>query len=184
MVEYGGLNHLLSVMRSKLHFSEQDVFLATSSLSFDVATAELLLPLVAGARLCLYDNLASDLNNVIATIGQQRATFMQATPSVWRVLLEEHSGPLLDGTILSAGEALTTELAGQLLRAGRKLWNLYGPSETTIYSLGAEITGEAEQVVVGRPLGETTAYIFDSQMQVVPVGVRGELYLGGPGVGR
>src|SRR5262249_13791190 len=117
----------------------------------------------------------------IATSG---ATLVQATPTTWRMLLEAGwtGGPGL--TLLSGGEALSRELAQQLLRRGAALWGCYGPPETTGHSTVHRVDGRSGPVPIGRPIANTQVYIVDGRGQAVPVGVAGELLIGGAGVAR
>ncbi|MGZ4111686.1 MAG: amino acid adenylation domain-containing protein, partial [Tumebacillaceae bacterium] len=121
------------------------------------------------------------LKEKLATSG---ATVLQATPATWRLLLS--AGWKNDGTLkmLCGGEALQSELAAQLLESGADLWNLYGPTETTIWSTIQKVDSAADggYVTIGRPIANTQVYVLDRHMQPVPVGVAGELYIGGRGV--
>ena len=86
--------------------------------------------------------------------------------------------------ILCGGEALSRQLADQLLERGDSLWNLYGPTETTIWSTIAKVEAGESPVPIGRPIANTQIYILDSHLQPVPIGVHGELYIGGDGLAR
>src|SRR5439155_2321251 len=112
-----------------------------------------------------------------------RATVMQATPTTWRMLVDSgwDGGAGLKG--LCGGEALPVALAEQLLGLGVELWNMYGPTETTIWSTCSRVR-KAEPVTIGRPIANTSLYILDAPMNPVPVGVAGELWIGGDGVAR
>jgi non-ribosomal peptide synthetase component F len=114
---------------------------------------------------------------------------MQATPASWRSLLEAGWKGKADLKILCGGEALVSDLAERLLERGAELWNLYGPTETTIWSTlyrvtSKEVHGVSNTIPVGRPIANTQIYILDSELQPVPVGVIGDLYIGGDGVSR
>ena len=183
----GVVNFILSTSRQP-GCEAGDVLLAVTTLSFDIAVLELFLPLVNGGRVVVAGREATSdgrrLRDKIAEVGP---TLMQATPATWRLLLAAGwtgSGRL---KILCGGEALGRQLACELLERGAEVWNLYGPTETTVWSsmLKVEGTPAAEGVVsIGRPLANTELYVLDPYMQMLPVGVPGELYIGGAGLAR
>ena len=178
------INFLYS-MQQDLNLHPGDVLLSVTSLSFDIAVLELLLPLVAGATVEMVDRAtAVDGQQLTATLAQTQATFMQATPATWRLLLEAGWTGSPTFTMLCGGEALTPDLAAQLLPRGAALWNLYGPTETTIWSTRYRLTTAADAAVVGHPIANTQLYVLDEQQQQLPIGVVGELYIGGAGVAR
>src|SRR5437588_637887 len=112
---------------------------------------------------------------------------MQATPASWQMLVEAGWEGEKGLKALCGGEALSRELAKKLRERSAGLWNVYGPTETTIWSVMKKIEGgkaEEEAVGIGRPIGNTQVYVLDEQMSAVPVGVAGELYVGGAGVAR
>src|SRR5438270_10049122 len=109
---------------------------------------------------------------------------MQATPVTWRMLLAAQWQGNQHLKILCGGEALPSELAQQLLPKGTSLCNLYGPTETTIWSTVRKIEPEDKMITVGRPIANTQVYLLDAQLQLVPVGIPGELYIGGDGLAR
>ena len=112
---------------------------------------------------------------------------MQATPATWRLLQEAGWEGTAGLRIWCGGEALLPELAQQLRHLGAAVWNLYGPTETTIWSSAYEVTeghGAGASVSIGRPLANTQLYVLDGQLRPVPVGVLGELYIGGDGLAR
>ena len=159
-----------------------DVVVAVTTLSFDIAGLELWLPLTVGARVEIASRAeAADGRLLQARLTRAGATVLQATPATWRLLLEAGwtGGPAL--RMLCGGEALPPELAAQVLAGGGDLWNLYGPTETTIWSTVDQVVAEAP-VTIGRPIANTQAYVRDAAGQRVPVGVLGELYLGGTGL--
>jgi len=160
----------------------EDVMLAVTSLSFDIAVLELLLPLVNGAKVLL---ASREMSQDGVQLGQllRQATLMQATPATWRLLLASGWTGQPDLKILSGGEALPSDLAAQLMTCGSELWNLYGPTETTIWSTQQAIYADRD-VGIGFPIDNTQVYILDSHLQQVPIGVSGELYIGGLGLAR
>ncbi|MFJ9952360.1 amino acid adenylation domain-containing protein [Kitasatospora sp. NPDC091207] len=183
-VEIGhrALVNLLSGFADRLGSDRRDVWLGLTSLSFDISALELLLPLVTGGRLVLApDGLAVDGPGLRALVEREGVTHVQATPSGWRVLLG--AGPLPAGlTALVGGEALPLPLARQLRAGTDRLFNVYGPTETTIWSTCSEVPAAPEDVRIGRPIANTRAYVLDRRRRPLPVGVPGELYLGGDGV--
>jgi acyl-coenzyme A synthetase/AMP-(fatty) acid ligase/acyl carrier protein len=109
-------------------------------------------------------------------------TIMQATPATWRMLLDVGWSGRQDMRIISTGEALPRELADRLLPMARELWNLYGPTETTVYSALCRVQPGEGPIIVGRPVDNTQIHIVDRHMQRLPVGVPGELLIGGDGL--
>ncbi|MFF7457249.1 amino acid adenylation domain-containing protein [Kitasatospora sp. NPDC008115] len=183
-VEIGhrALVNLLAAFAERLDSGPGHVWLGLTSLSFDISALELLLPLTTGGRLVLTpDGLAVDGPGLRALVEREGVTHVQATPSGWRVLLG--AGPLPAGlTSLVGGEALPLPLARQLRAGTRRLLNVYGPTETTIWSTCAEIPEAPEAVRIGRPIANTRARVLDPRRRPLPIGVPGELHLGGDGL--
>ena len=178
----GVVNFLLSMAREP-GLSEGDRLLAVTTLSFDIAVLELLLPLTVGATVCIAPaETAADGHALDALFRDCRPTIMQATPAPWRMLLSAGWTGAPDLRILCGGESLDCGLARQLLECGDELWNLYGPTETTIWSTCERITAASAPVTSGRPIANTTTRVLDAGMREVPVGVVGELYIGGHGL--
>jgi acyl-coenzyme A synthetase/AMP-(fatty) acid ligase len=166
-------------------FGEQDVLLAVTTLSFDIAGLEIFLPLTTGARLVMVDRVtASDGHLLSSALTASGATVLQATPSTWRMLLDTGwpGGPKLRA--LCGGEALSGELAARLMGKCESLWNLYGPTETTIWSSVHRVENASGTIPIGRPIANTQLHILDGHGQVTPIGVPGELSIGGDGVAR
>ncbi|MBX7550316.1 amino acid adenylation domain-containing protein [Streptomyces sp. tea 10] len=177
------LRNLFWAMKQWPGIDAGDSLLAVTTLSFDIATLELLLPLVEGARVVLATRaVATDGKLLAEEMATTGATMMQATPSTWRMLLDAGwpGRPGLRGLI--CGEALPPDLARRLLAKGVDLWNMYGPSETTIYSLGTRIVDDT--ITIGRPIANTEVHILDPEGRPVPPGVPGELCIGGAGLAR
>lgn len=178
------VNFLLS-MRQQPGLSEEDILLAVTTLSFDIAALELFLPLIVGARIIMAGrDVVANGAALVELLESSRATVMQATPVTWRILLATgwQGNPRLK--ILCGGEALPRELARQLLAKVGSLWNMYGPTETTIWSTVCQIEPTDETMSIGYPIANTTIYLLDTHLQPVPDGVPGELYIGGDGLAR
>lgn len=162
-----------------------DVLVAVTTLSFDIAVLELYLPLVVGARVVVASReAAGDPSALAEVLERHRATAMQATPTTWRMLLDAGWGGRDGLKALCGGEALAPALADRLVGAGLELWNLYGPTETTVWSTLAPVEGPGWRPTIGSPIANTVVYVLDGAGQPVPVGVAGELYIGGDGLAR
>ena len=178
------VNFLASMMREP-GLTPSDAVLSVTTLSFDIAGLELYLPLVTGARVIVASrNTSVDGKALAGEIEKRNATLMQATPATWRLLLESGWQPRKGFVMLCGGEALPRELADALLKTGGTLWNMYGPTETTIWSTIRKIEPGDGPVSIGRPIGNTQVYILDPRGEPVPVGVPGELLIGGDGLAR
>jgi len=183
-IPHGALSAFLAAMAERPGLGPADVLLSVTTLSFDIAGLELYLPLVTGARVELVSaETAADGARLLERLADSRATVMQATPATWRLLLEAgwSGGPL---KVLCGGEALPGDLAEELLRRGASLWNLYGPTETTIWSAVHRVERPEPIAPVGKPIANTRVYVLDANQEPAPVGVPGELYIGGAGVAR
>jgi amino acid adenylation domain-containing protein len=184
-IQHRALVNLLYAAIAKPGITPKDAFLAVTTLSFDIAGLELFAPLLAGARIVLashdqaVDGVA--LRNLLA---ESRATVLQATPATWRMLVDSGWRNTPQLKMLCGGEPLTRELADALLVRGAELWNMYGPTETTIWSSWQQIRRDGTTPSIGVPAANTLFYVLDAQQQPVPVGVRGELYIGGDGVAQ
>nr|WP_269202318.1 non-ribosomal peptide synthetase [Ralstonia pseudosolanacearum] len=187
-VEHRQVVNLLESMRGLLAMREADRWLAVTTLGFDIAGLELYLPLISGAVVVVLDREASrNAQSLSAALEGSGATVMQATPSTWRLLLESGWSGRPGLKALCGGEALPGELAGRLRTRVGRLWNVYGPTETTIWSSAREVdaTDAGQGVVpIGRPIANTQIYVLDAYRQPVPLGVTGEIYIGGAGVAR
>lgn len=178
------VNFLLA-MRREPGLSAEDTWLAITTLSFDIAALELFLSLIVGARVLVVSReTAADGAALAELLMRARVTVMQATPVTWRLLLAADWPGKPDLKILCGGEALPLDLAQQLLSRAASLWNMYGPTEATIWSTLCQIKPGEEVISIGRPIANTQVYLLDLQLQPVPVGVPGELYIGGDGLAR
>jgi amino acid adenylation domain-containing protein len=184
-IPHRALVNFLTTMRQKPGLTAADVLVAVTTLSFDIAGLELYLPLTSGARVVIAPTEASeDPRALAALLDRVQATVMQATPTTWRMLLGSGWAGRPGMKALCGGEALPVALADRLVDAGLELWNMYGPTETTIWSTCARITTRGEKLTIGRPIANTTLYILDQEMAPVPIGVEGELWIGGDGLAR
>jgi amino acid adenylation domain-containing protein len=183
-VPHRALVNFLSAMRERPGLDADDILVAVTTLSFDIAGLELFLPLIVGGKVVIAPEGASADPRVLAELlASSGATVMQATPTTWRMLLESgwRGCPRLKA--LCGGEALPVALAHDLLDCGIELWNMYGPTETTIWSTVCRLR-VGKPVTIGRPIANTTLYILDSRLQPLPIGVPGELHIGGEGIAR
>ncbi|MFP5263076.1 MAG: amino acid adenylation domain-containing protein [Blastocatellia bacterium] len=177
--------NFLTSMRQRPGLTDEDVLLAVTTLSFDIAALEILLPLCVGARTVLMSReAASDGIALSDSLRESGATVMQATPATWRLLLKSGWPGCDNLKILCGGEALSSKLASKLLETGGPLWNMYGPTETTIWSTAQLVTAESNPITIGQPVNNTSIYVLDKFLQPVPVGVPGEVYIGGDGLAR
>jgi len=184
-VPHRAVVNLLSSMRRTPGVDREDVLVAVTTLSFDIAALELFLPLTVGARLVIATReQAADGSELLEVLRRSRATIMQATPSTWQMLLEVGWGGDSRLKMLCGGEALPRGLANQLLTVGGELWNMYGPTETTIWSSVKQVSRGKGTVPIGPPIANTQFYVLDANLQQVPIGVPGELYIGGAGVAQ
>lgn len=187
----GVVNFLLS-MQQEPGLHKHDRLLAVTTISFDIAVLELFLPLAVGACVVIVPaEIAADGHRLICELEASKATVMQATPATWRLLLQSgwQGSPGLK--MLCGGEAMTRSLANQLLEKGASLWNLYGPTETTIWSAIHRVEPGIDAVPIGHAIANTQIYIIETQsrrkgdpIQQVSVGLPGELCIGGDGVAR
>jgi len=184
-IPHSALVNFLTSMRVQPGLTAGDVLLAVTTISFDIAALEIFLPLIAGARVVLAGReLAANATLLAEKIGACGATVMQATPATWRLLVESGWRPPPALKLFCGGEALSRDLADRLLENGASVWNLYGPTETTIWSTIHRVEPGRGAVTIGRPIANTQIYILDRQMQLAPIGVPGELCIGGDGLAR
>ncbi|MDZ7309484.1 MAG: amino acid adenylation domain-containing protein, partial [candidate division KSB1 bacterium] len=184
-IEHRSVVNFLSSMAREPGFTSDDVLLAVTTLSFDIAGLELYLPLLQGGRLVLASaETAADGPALLRLLHESQATVMQATPATWRMLLAAGWSNTPRLKILCGGEALPAELAKEMRARCASLWNMYGPTETTIWSSLLKVETPAGTVPIGRPIANTDMYIVDAHMNPVPIGVPGELLIGGAGLSR
>ena len=186
LVSHRSLVNVLCAMRVEPGLGPSDVLAAVTTVSFDIAGLEIFLPLITGARLVLLSREeASDGPLLAARLRECGGTVMQATPATWKMLVD--SGWEGDGglKVLCGGDALPADLAHALQPRSAAVWNLYGPTETTIWSAVHAVRGpQSGWVPIGRPIWNTQMYILGASGQPSPVGVPGELLIGGEGLAR
>lgn len=169
-------------MQKKPGLTPEDKTLAVATISFDIAGLDIYLPLITGAQIVLADSLtAKDGRALLDIVRNEKITVMQATPYTWRMMLEIGWDEYLPITVFTGGEAFPKDLALKLLPKCKAIWNLYGPTETTIYSVIKQIV-DAEDITIGWPIDNTQIYIVDEQMQNHTDGEIGEILIGGAGV--
>ncbi|MEW1639118.1 amino acid adenylation domain-containing protein [Streptomyces sp. NPDC093801] len=183
-VPRGALDNFLATMGRTVPLSPADRWLAVTTVSFDIAALELYLPLVHGAAVVLAGkDTLSDPSEVAAVLRRHEVSVVQATPAFWQVLLQHEPDAARGLRVLTGGEALPARLAGTLADAAAEVFNVYGPTETTIWSTLARVEGGAG-VAIGSPIGNTQVYVLDARLNPVPRGVQGELYIAGDGLAR
>ncbi len=179
--------NLLTYLQHTPGLTSSDILLAVTTICFDTSTADMYLPLLVGAKIVLVSSeVAADGFQLLATLTDSGATFLQATPVTFRLLLAAgwQGSPQL--RVVSTGEALARNLADTLIDKVAQLWDLYGPTETTVWSTGSKINDlrrasnyQGALELIGRPIANTQAYILDRYLQPVPLGIHGELHIGG-----
>lgn len=182
-VSHASVVNLLASMSKEPGITESDRLLFITTICFDISMLELFLPLVNGATVIMASRLdAMDGLKLSILIEKQNITIMQATPTTWDMLINAEWVGKKDLKILCGGEALSRELANQLLERGSAVWNLYGPTETTIWSMIHKVEASAGVVPIGKPIHNTQIYILDESLNEVENGEVGELYIGGSGL--
>ncbi len=182
-ISHGALANFLISMGKEPGLTEKDKLLAVTTLSFDIATLELYLPLTKGASLFLASSFdvidGKALKNIIEKF---HINVMQATPSTWRLLLAAGWNGGKDFKILCGGESFPIDLALKLVSICASVWNMYGPTETTVWSTCKKLASSDIRVTIGRPIDNTQTYILDEGLNLAPIGAPGELYIGGLGL--
>jgi amino acid adenylation domain-containing protein len=183
-VTHGAVANVFDALAARLRLTPDDVVAAATSVSFDIAAVELLLPLTVGATITIVDREdARDGWRLAAALDRDGATVFQATPSTWRLLVDAGWDGRRLRHAIAGGEALDADLAACLRGRGHSLWNFYGPTETTIWSTAADLTDQA-RVSIGSPLEATGLHVLDSRLRPAPLGAIGELFICGAGVAR
>jgi len=183
-VQHRAVTNFLTSMRERPGLGAPDRMVAVTTLSFDIAVLELLLPLTVGATVVLASReTATDGQLLGDLLRDSAATVMQATPATYRLLVEAGWNGGSDFKALVGGEALPREVAEELAKRAGSVWNMYGPTETTVWSTCWKVENPGNgSILIGTPIGNTQTHVLDPQMQQVPIGVTGELWIGGDGV--
>ncbi len=184
MVEHHSLLNLLLSMQQQPGIRHTDKFLALTTISFDISGLEILLPLITGAELVIAGKEdARDGRLLMNMLLNQQITIVQATPASWRMMLDA-AGGRMPIKALCGGEAMTTDLANALTEHCLEVWNMYGPTETTIWSAVKQILPTDKVVTIGRPINNTRIYVLDANRNPVGIGAVGHIYIAGDGVAR
>lgn len=191
-IQHRALVNLLWSIKQRPGLTAQDVWVAITTICFDIAGLELYLPLIVGAKVVLANRETARDPRLLATlITEAQATVMQATPATWRMLIATGWQGSDQLNILCGGEPLPRDLADQLLPRGKTLWNLYGPTETTIWSTVHQVKADGNAIPIGQPIANTQIYLLKTvlqegseQLSPVPIGIAGELYIGGDGLAK
>ncbi|HEX4045327.1 MAG TPA: amino acid adenylation domain-containing protein, partial [Gammaproteobacteria bacterium] len=184
MIKHTSVANLLFSMQEILCFSHADRFLSVTSINFDIFYLELLLPLISGATCILADQYSiKDTNLFLNLITSTSPTWIQATPSFWSSIINLINESCINIKILTGGEPLTSPLSENLLNKFKEIWNVYGPTETTIWSTIKKIDG-SKDISLGRPIANTKCYVLNEYHNPVPMNVIGELYIAGKGLAQ
>ncbi|MEQ8962627.1 MAG: amino acid adenylation domain-containing protein, partial [Coleofasciculus sp. C2-GNP5-27] len=190
-VLHRGVVNFLTSMSVAPGLTPKDTLLAVTTICFDIAALELYLPLIVGADIVLVTrDVAADATQLSPVLQESGATVMQATPATWRMLLAAGWQGNAQLKILCGGEPMSRELARQLLERSASLWNMYGPTETTIWSAVHKVESADKPIPIGRPIANTQIYLAHPQqnssdpIRFVPVEEPGELLIGGVGLAR
>ena len=187
-IAHHSLINLMFTMRDEIDFTEKDVMLAITPLTFDLSVPDIYLPLTMGASIILADTSTRfHASKIIQHILEYNVTLMQATPTTWKMLTQSNWKNESRIKIICGGESLKNSLAAQLLATGAPVWNFYGPTETTVWTTCHQIKSIDEQksvMCIGRPLANIEVFVLNQHEHLTPIGVPGELYIGGEAVGE
>jgi amino acid adenylation domain-containing protein/non-ribosomal peptide synthase protein (TIGR01720 family) len=185
LIPHNNVLNFLIDMQTRIGISYNDSLLSLTTISFDIAALEIYLPIITGAKVIIAPNYAvTDAYELMRCIKNTSCTIMQATPATWKMLINSNWQRPPNFTILCGGEALSIELANSLnITDNMAIWNLYGPTEATIWSTAAQIKG-SNNIHIGKPICNTSVYIFNNDLQPLPIGAIGELHIGGEGLAR
>ena len=184
-ITHKNLVNFLCSMALEPGINENDRLLSITTISFDIASLELYLPLIKGATLILADQeIARDGLLLLELIKKENISFLQATPTTWSMLLDSGWSKPLPLKALCGGESMSIDLAKELTNKCYTLWNMYGPTETTIWSSIKQIKADDTLITIGKPIANTQFYIIDDQGQLIAPGEIGEITIGGDGVAK
>ncbi len=184
-ISHRALTNFMLSMEKEPGLAADDTLVAVTTISFDIAGLELYLPLIAGAKVVIADRTqVQDGFALVRLVEESNATVLQATPTLWQMLVEAGMGKTMRLKKLCGGEPLPKDLARTLVRMEGELWNMYGPTETTIWSSVERVLDNDTPITIGHPIANTQLYILDQDGRIVPVGVTGELHIGGDGLAQ
>jgi nonribosomal peptide synthetase DhbF len=184
-ITHGALLNVVTDVAQRVSFHEDSSWLAITTVSFDIAALELLLPLSYGGKVILATEEQARMGRILAgIIHRKKPTVVQATPITWRILLESGWPGSPDLTVLCGGDRLDRDLANKLVARVSSVWNMYGPTETTIWSTAEKLVSSDDAVTVGKPIANTEVYILDQDERLQEIGEIGEICIGGAGVAR
>ncbi|MEM9686748.1 MAG: amino acid adenylation domain-containing protein, partial [Bacteroidota bacterium] len=178
------LNFLLSI-RQRPGVTDKDTLFSVTTYSFDISILEFFTPLVSGATLYIANQaILSDPATVIEQLKTVRPSIMQATPSFYQMLFNAEWEGDKTLKVLCGGDLLSESLAAKLLKHSKEVWNMYGPTETTIWSSIKHIEAPEDASNIGKPINNTQFYIVDHYFNIMPIGSVGSLYIGGEGLAK
>ncbi len=184
-ISHRALTNFMLSMEKEPGLAADDTLVAVTTISFDIAGLELYLPLIAGAKVVIADRTqVQDGFALVRLVEESNATVLQATPTLWQMLVEAGMGKTMRLKKLCGGEPLPKDLARTLVRMEGELWNMYGPTETTIWSSVERVLDNDAPITIGHPIANTQLYILDQDGRIAPVGVTGELHIGGDGLAQ
>ena len=185
IIEHKSLVNFLLSMKQRPGISPEDVLLAVTTISFDIAGLEIFLPLISGAKVILASKKVAGNGKLLnQLILKNKVSILQATPSTWKLLIDAGWDKTPGLKMFCGGEAFSKGFAESLLERGKELWNMYGPTETTIWSSVNKIEPNDAEIYIGKPIANSEFYVVDKDLNPVPIGVAGELLIGGAGLAR
>lgn len=179
-VPHRAVVNLLAAVARRPGFGSGDTLLAVTTWAFDTSVIDMFLPLSVGGKVVIARrDVTTDGFKLLSLLKSSGATVMQATPTTWRLLLAAGWDGPSALKVISTGEALPRDLANELTARSDHVWNMYGPTETTVWSAGSLVETGPGPVLIGRPIANAQLYVLDMKGQPVPIGVAGELHVGG-----
>ena len=184
MIPHRALTNFILSMKDSLNFNNKDKILAVTTLCFDISLLELLLPIITGGCCIIsHDNVNRDANLLKEMIAKHKPTFLQATPLTWQMLFKVGWKNQENVKVLCGGEALSPSLKKLFFDSNCEVWNMYGPTETTIWSSLKKLTAK-DQITIGKPIANTQLYILDDNTKLMPINTIGNLYISGKGLAK
>ncbi len=186
LIKHKGVSNVLLSISNKIDLKPLDKFFAVTSTTFDISILELLMPLIVGAEVVIASQeLTRDGLSLANYLDASDISFMQATPTTWKMLLYSGWQNKSNLRILCGGEVLSKDISMDFLKLTNHFWNFYGPTETTIWSTAEKIsTVNSELISIGHPLENTECYVLNEYLQEMPINTIGELYIGGIGLAQ